>query len=482
MGFLVPFRAAKKEYPRDAVYPVADPTFKYIDTFPLTQEHKKLMRGEFDNWVNDWIAKLRRGEALPSKKDSKFWMGGQPFWAIDADGKHTHVAGYEILFRHAAVRPDKMHNAPVKTFFTGRADGKGVALFDTLGGPAEHTILEGSPFAGIDTLQSDLVKESDCRLVTVQLEWAKHLLLAAKGQIKFITINVRPDEYVMNCTDEKGRALKDLMIEAAMAVKAVQSEIVFELTEYAAFQEKLFQVLKELRSHGINVWADDVAVKDKQTTAQRKGQHPQGLKPDTHATLTTAVRPLLKDGLISGHKLAGEVCIQLTDKPLQRFPAFNGKSAGDAKTRKAFSTTPELDFQYGPVGAKQDIKTDFEHLQSQTAEYMQSVHKESSDAIFVLENSSETAEIETFTKHTGFVILGEKGHHAKTLIQGGISADLALDLHDIFKLHSLVKRRNSHTESCYTLEEFIQKHEEATGLSDSQQRAEAIWFNNWVEC
>jgi len=364
-------------------------------------------------------------------------MGGQPFWAIDEDGNQTHIVGYEILFRHAAVRPDKMHNAPVKTFFTGRENGNGVALFDTIGGPPESTIMRpDSPRVGVSELQSDLVEAKDCRLVIVQIEWAKRILLTMNGQIKFITINIRPDEFIMECQD--GVKLKKIMLEAAQAVKEVGSEIIYELTEYAAFvPEELYPVLYELRGSGVSVWADDVSVFDYMDKKLRKGQYPQGLKPDTHATIMPAVKGLFTSGLISGHKLASEVCIQLTDKPLQRFPATN-------RGRKAFSTSPDLDVQYGPVGAKQNIAgpqvdrpSDFEYLRQETSNYLKEVNAINADAIFVIENSSEAKEIKKFQERTEFQILGKNGHHPMTLIQGGISADLALDMYDMMNLHTV---------------------------------------------
>lgn len=185
-------------------------------------------------------------------------------------------------------------------------------------------------------------------------------------------------------------------------------------------------MVRELRQAGIDVWVDDVAVLDYTGRAS-----PMGLKQG--AAHSTDVDTVLRDVMpfVSGHKLASEVCIRLTDKILHRFYATNAE-------RKQFTAETVLPAQYGPVGFLGEFsEKDMSHMVEGVQRYLTGIrangHKEK---VFVIENSSGPKELATFSAKTGHQITGPEGCWANTLIQGGISADLALAPQDIIALHA----------------------------------------------
>merc|ERR1712232_589119 len=204
-----------------------------------------------------------------------------------------------------------------------------------------------------------------------------------------------------------------------------QSRIIYELTEYAPITEQTRQQVQTLADNGIDVWVDDVAVLD---TKQRAP--PMGLKQSKdHSTDMKTALSLMP--LVTGHKLSGEVCIRLTDKPLNRFYADNAD-------RQKFTVDSELALQFGPVGegVKPLEVEDLLKIQRDTTSYLEEVRDKAPGKVLVIENSSGKKELEQITNLTGHKILGKEGCWQTTLIQGGISADLALAPQDLIKLHA----------------------------------------------
>lgn len=373
----------------------------------LTPQHSQDMADALNAYTAAHVASMKDDfQAVPERKQTvPFHLGGQPFWGVNDKGEMTDIEGYEILLRYASIDGSKMHVAPAKTMFMGINPG----MFKPKG---HHQQVPT-----VAALQKKQILDDDstnaCNFILFQAYWARNLLIQGKGKITFISFNIRADEYVLQCD---GKSMEAHLLEIAQQVKehtGGKSYIVYEATEYAPWDASSKAVLKSLVSAGVHIWIDDVLIK-------ADGNQGAGFGFPSHSTTDDVALQLIEGNMATGHKFGQPLSSQLTKRGLDRFDL---QALKEGELPKQFGDAT----QYNPNQAAAD-----EILKQKAKLYFERVQKHNAKLPLVIECSATAEQLKTF-------LVGALGpvDFKYVYVQGGDSADYAVDFHDLRTLHKI---------------------------------------------